>query len=236
VTAVVPNTVCPACGASLPSGYAFCNRCGASLTDGKPVPADKRFDRPAPIAFPATTTVVESTPERPRASRLAVAAFIVGMLGLAFFVVGLVALAGLVLGFVSLAYVRKRPGRHGRALSWSGIACSVFGIVLFVSAMIDMSDSVAVPEALAAEDAQIVSALERLHAAQTVFRAEFDTYCDDFALLEYSAPTNVRVEILSSDPTEYAAEAGPTDDDAPVYHVTQDGVVREGSPPAAPSP
>jgi hypothetical protein len=102
--------ICPDCGMGNLPGARTCSACGAFLPTEEPpyIP--------------------------PRTSGLAIASFVLGLVGLA---CGLTALPGLILGIVALVTIRRRPSElTGRGLAIAGIATSAFFLLVYIAATV----------------------------------------------------------------------------------------------------
>jgi uncharacterized membrane protein YvbJ len=94
---------CPQCGEKNPDGAKFCSSCGAALKATAPAKAAK-------------TVVVEE-----RTSGLAIAALILGILG--------VSLLAVIFGGIAMSQTSKDPNLKGRGMAIAGLVLGILGMV-----------------------------------------------------------------------------------------------------------
>jgi len=97
---------CPQCGAQNADGAKFCASCGAGLT--------------APARAREAKTVVT----KERTSGLAIAALIMGILG--------ISLLAIIFGAIAMSQTSKDPNLKGRGMAVAGLVLGILGMVAVV--------------------------------------------------------------------------------------------------------
>jgi uncharacterized membrane protein YvbJ len=112
---------CSQCGEKNPAGAKFCSSCGAALVQSKVAPA-----APAPAA----------TKTKERTSGFAIAALILGILG--------ISLLAIIFGAIGINQTGKDPNLKGRGMAVAGLVLGVLwliGVVIWIIAAIVWSVS-----------------------------------------------------------------------------------------------
>lgn len=116
---------CSKCGAPL-NGAAFCSSCGTSVVV-TPTPNTTS----APTASPSHGSV----PQKPSANPLAIAGFVLSLVGF-----GWLNWLGVVFGIVALNQIKKSNGtQSGRGLAIAGIVIGGLGAIVIVLAIIGLA-------------------------------------------------------------------------------------------------
>jgi uncharacterized membrane protein YvbJ len=96
---------CPQCGEKNPDGAKFCGSCGATLTAAA---------APAAKAAKAVAT-------KERTSGMAIAALILGILG--------ISLLAVIFGGIAMSQTSKDPNLKGRGMAIAGLVLGILGLV-----------------------------------------------------------------------------------------------------------
>lgn len=104
---------CQNCGEQCPEGSSYCAKCGASL-DG--------------TAAPPQTVLAKQ-----RTSGLAVAALVLGIVGLFFNIVGILAI---IFGAISVSQTGRDPSIGGRGMAVAGLVLGIVDIAIWVLVLI----------------------------------------------------------------------------------------------------
>jgi hypothetical protein len=121
---------CTNCGQSVTPGK-YCSACGTLATPLRPASTHSPIS-PLPSASSTPQSPQYWAAPRPRVSGMAVASFVLALVGL--FTVGLSAVVGLVLGIVALHSIRiQRGGVRGKGLAVAGIVISALVILIFIA-------------------------------------------------------------------------------------------------------
>lgn len=147
--------VCPNCGRENPDQAARCYVCGADLTQGAPEPQ------------------AAWQPQRPQTSGMAIAALVLGILGI--FTCGLAAIVGLVLGIIALSDISRSRGQlTGRGMAIAGICTSAAGLALAIGVTTAMLYPVFFRARERARDARCLSNIRQLGMALMMYASDFD--------------------------------------------------------------
>jgi type IV pilus assembly protein PilA len=155
---------CSKCGAAVPEGGLFCNRCGQSVA-GQPVAA--------PVSQVTTTPQFPPpSPDDPTSGK-ALASLITGIFGLLFFPIGI---AAIILGHMSRTKIRNSNGRlKGDGMATAGLVMGygAFAIIPFILIIA----AIAIPNLLrariAANEASAVASLRTINTAQISFQSQY---------------------------------------------------------------
>ena len=112
---------CSQCGEKNPDSGKFCSKCGAALTAKAAEPA------PAPAPAPRATATGERT------SGMAVAALVMGIVGLVFF--GPVAILAIIFGAIGMGQTNKDPNLKGKGMAVAGLVMGIIAIAIWVIAL-----------------------------------------------------------------------------------------------------
>jgi len=175
--------LCSKCGASIPEGSQFCNRCG------QPVGGQAVF---APVPqMPVAPQFTGPAPDAPTSGK-ALASLITGIFGLLFFPIGIVAI---VLGHMSRSEIRRSNGQlkgDGMAIAGLVMGYGAFAIIPFILIIA----AIAIPNLLrariAANESSAVASVRTINTAEVSYRSEYPGigYACNLASLGGSGPSS----------------------------------------------
>jgi ribosomal protein L40E len=123
---------CPKCGQQNPEGSKYCRNCGTLLADA--VEATGTTEQSSPTSSSQPQPVLQAG----RNSGMAVAALVLGIIGLFFNILGVLAI---IFGAIAISQINREPGLQGKGMAVAGLVLGIVSIAVWILIIVFVSSA-----------------------------------------------------------------------------------------------